>query len=152
MVEENLQCLVEFYEHHQGKCHLQNPEVQYLISLCSDSFISYCQSLSPFSHQTPSALQRAVGPPSILTALGEEREVHRMKINRVSSGTDAKFPRWDNGRNPFDYRGQRWKVNKQIRATTRKHSLVFTVQTLDTSGIFLLRPSLFTSRLRFRRA
>ena len=44
------------------------------------------------SHQTPSALQQAVRRLSILTALGEEREVHRMKINRVSSGTDAKFP------------------------------------------------------------
>lgn len=33
-----------------------------------------------------------------------------------------------------------------------KHSLVFTVKTLDTSGIFLERPWLFTSRLRPKRA
>lgn len=50
----------------------------------------------------------------------------------------------DDGGDPFDWR-------RTIGATTRKHSLVFTVKTLHSSVIFLQRPSLFTSRLRSRR-
>lgn len=44
------------------------------------------------------------------------------------------------------------RLRQTIGATTRKHSLVYPVKTLHTSGVFLQRPSLFTSRLRLRRA
>lgn len=125
----------------------------------TDSFTSCCQSLSPYlthhlHHSTGATLlnQRAARSPSILKPLGEERGKCKVTGMKCPLGRMPNSRRWENGRNPFDYRGLWRKVDKQIRATTRKHSLVFTVKTLDTSGIFLERPSLFTSRLRFRRA
>lgn len=120
--------------------------VCYLHLLSSDSFTTCCQSLS--FHTKPSRPQlssQAAESAShrialhFLTLLGEEGEAHRMKVTRMkcSLGQMPNSCRWDKGCNPFDYSGLWWKVNKQIRATTHKHSLVFTVKTLDTSGIFL---------------
>lgn len=77
--------------------------------------------------------------------------MHRMKVTRRISSL-GHIPNLLNGCNPFDYRGFWPKVNKQIRATMRKHSRVFTDKTLDTSAIFLERPSFYSTHLRFMRA
>lgn len=116
-----------------------NTEVQRVLSVSTSLCQSYIKPNKPSRPQpAESASCQIAFHFKAFRWSAKNEKVTRMKCSLGSMPNSPQLRQLSAARNPFDYSGLWRKVNKQIRATTRKHSLVFTVKTSWHKWPFLL--------------